>query len=51
MHSGVIPAALSRVQQQMLFSRFPRGEQRLASVALTVSQGLRERLVACLGQQ
>lgn len=51
MHSGVIPAALRLVQQEALFSRFPWGKQRLASVALTISQGLREGLVACLRQQ
>lgn len=51
MHSGVVPAAVRLGQQEALFSRFPRGEQRLASVALAVSQGLGEWLVACLRQQ
>lgn len=45
-YSGVVPAAVRRVQQ-----RFPRGKQRLASVDLGVSQGLGEWLVARFRQQ
>lgn len=51
MHPGVVPAALRLSQQEALFSRFPRGEERLTGVSLAVSQGLWEGLVACLGQQ
>lgn len=51
MHPGVVPAALRLDQQEALFSRFPRGKERLTGVALAVSQGLGEGLVACLGQQ
>ncbi len=51
MHPGVVPAALRLGQQEALFSRFPRGKEGLSSVALAVSQGLREGLVARLGQQ
>lgn len=51
MHPGVVPAALRLGQQEALFSRFPRGEERLTSVALAISQGLGEGLVACFGQQ
>lgn len=51
MHPGVVPAALRLGQQEALFSRFPRGKERLASVALAVSQGLGEGLVAGLWQQ
>lgn len=51
MHSGVVPAALRLSQQEALFSRFPRGKKGLTSVALAISQGLREGLEACLGQQ
>lgn len=51
MHPGVVPAALRLSQQEALFSRLPRGKEGLASVALAVSQGLREGLVACLGEQ
>lgn len=50
-HPGVVPAALGLGQQEALFSRFPRGKERLTSVALAVGQGLREGLVACLWQQ
>lgn len=48
MHSGVVPAALRLGQQEALLSGFPRGKERLTSVALPISQGLREGLVACL---
>lgn len=51
MHPGVVPAAIRRRQQEALLSRFPRGEERLTSVALAVSQGLGEGLVSCFGQQ
>lgn len=51
MHSGVVPAALRLGQQEALLSGFPRGKQRLTSVALPISKGLREGLVACLRQQ
>lgn len=51
MHPGVVPAALRRSQQEALLSRFPRGEERLPSVTLTVSQRLWEWLVASLRQQ
>lgn len=51
MHPGVVPAALRLGQQEALLSRFPRGEERLTSVALPVSQGLGEGLVARLWQQ
>lgn len=50
-HPGVVPAALRLGQQEALLSRFPRGKERLTGVALAVSQGLWEGLVACLGQQ
>lgn len=51
MHPGVVPGALRLSQQEALFSRFPRGKEGLTSEALAVSQGLREGLVLCLGQQ
>lgn len=50
MHPGVVPAAL-RLDQQARFSRFPRRKERLTGVALAISQGLREGLVARLRQQ
>lgn len=50
-HPGVVPAALGLSQQEALFPRLPRGEERLASVALAVSQGLGEGLVTGLWQQ
>lgn len=50
-HPGVVPAALRLRQQEALFSRFPRGEQGLPSVALPVCQSLGEWLVARLRQQ
>lgn len=51
MHSGVVPAALRLHQQEALFPRFPRRKERLTRVALAICQGLREGLVARLGQQ
>lgn len=51
MHPCVVPAALRLGQQEALFSRFPRGNKGLTGVGFTVSQGLREGLVARLGQQ
>ena len=51
MHPGVVPAALRLGQQEALFSRFPRGKKGLTGVGFAVSQGLREGLVARLGQQ
>lgn len=51
MHPGVVPAALRLGQQEALFSRFPWRKERLPSVALAISQGLREGLVARLRQQ
>ena len=50
-HPGVVPAALGLRQQEALFSRLPRGEERLSSVALAVGQGLGEGLEAGLWQQ
>lgn len=51
MHPGVIPAALGLGQQEALFSRLPWGKKGLPGVALAISQGLREGLIARLGQQ
>lgn len=51
MHSGVVPAALTLGQQEALFSRFPWREKGLTGVALAISQGLREGLIARLRQQ
>ncbi len=51
MHPSVVPAAVRLGKQETLFSRFPRRKERLTSVALTVSQGLGEGLVASLRQQ
>lgn len=51
MHPGVVPAALRLCQQEALFSRFLRRKERLASVALSISQGLGEGLATCLRQQ
>lgn len=48
---GVIPVALPRGQEEVLFSRFPRGKQGLAGEALAIGQGLGEGLVARFGQQ
>lgn len=50
LHPGVVPAALGSSQQEALF-RFPLGQERGTSVDLGVSQGFREGLIACLGQQ
>lgn len=48
---GVVPAALRLAQKKALFSRFTRRQEGLPGVALSVCQGLREGLVARLGQQ
>lgn len=51
MYPGVVPAAVRLGKQEALFSGFPWRKERLTSVALAVSKGLREGLVARLRQQ
>lgn len=51
MHPGVVPAALGLGQQEVLLSRLPGEQQGLTGVALSVVQGLGERLVTRLRQK